>query len=193
MELNNLQTKFLGQNFIFFESIDSTQNYVKKLDKENEAENGMVVFSEVQTAGIGTHSRKWYTGKGKNLAFTFVLYPECSIKEFERFTFMIAETMLEAIQILYNINLQIKIPNDIVYNGKKVGGILTESVQNSNTVKKIFVGIGLNINQESFPGNLSDIATSLKIEFGGEYDREEILKKFLELFEEKYLNQIERN
>lgn len=193
MKLNNLQTKFLGQNFKYFESIDSTQNYVKKLDKENEAINGMVVFSEVQTAGVGTHSRKWYTGKGKNLAFTFVLYPESPIKEFERFTYMLAETMLEAIQILYNINLQIKIPNDIVYNGKKVGGILTESVQNNRIVKKIFVGIGLNVNQESFPGNLSDIATSLKIEFGSEYDRKLILKKFLELFEEKYLNQIERN
>ena len=100
---------------------------------------------------------------------------------------MLAETILETIQILYNINLQIKIPNDIIYNGKKLGGILTESVQNSEIVKKIFVGIGFNVNQEAFPGNLSEIATSLKIEFGGEYDREAILKKFLELFEEKYI------
>ena len=191
MELKNLQTKFVGQNFRYFKTIDSTQNYLKKLDKENEATDGMVVFSDTQTSGIGTHSRKWYTGKGKNIAFTFVLYPQKRINEFERFTYMLAETMLETIQILYNINLQIKIPNDIVYNGKKVGGILTESVSNGEIVKKIFVGIGLNVNQEKFPGNLSDIATSLKKEFGGDYDREKILRKFLELFEEKYLAQID--
>lgn len=190
MELNNLQTKLIGQDFRFFESIDSTQSYVKNLDMENEVSDGSVIFSDIQTAGIGTHSRKWYTGKGKNLAFTFVLYPNSKIKDFERFTFMIAETMLEAIQNLYGINLQIKIPNDIVYNGKKIGGILTESVSNGEIIKKIFIGIGFNVNQESFPGNLSKIATSLKIEFGGEYDRELILKRFLELFEEKYLLQI---
>ena len=108
MELKDLKTKFLGQDFRFFKSIDSTQFYAKELDIENNAKNGTVVFSDVQTAGIGTHSRKWYTGNGKNLAFTLVLYPDCKIKNFERFTYMLAETMLETIQILYNINLQIK-------------------------------------------------------------------------------------
>lgn len=187
MELKDLQTKFIGQDFRYFKSIDSTQLYVKQLDEENSAKNGTVVFSDVQTAGIGTHSRKWYTGNGKNLAFTFVLYPDCKVKNFERFTYMLAETMLETIQILYHINLQIKIPNDIVYHGKKIGGILTESISHGEIVKKIFIGIGLNVNQEEFPGNLSEIATSLKREFQGEYNREEILKKFFELFEEKYL------
>ena len=190
MELRNLQTKFIGQDFKYFNSIDSTQNYVKKLDMNNKANNGTVVFSEIQTAGVGTHSRKWYTGKGNNLAFTFVLYPNCKINRFDRFTYMISETVLETIQELYNINLQIKIPNDIVYNGKKIGGILTESISCGDVIKKIFVGIGVNINQEVFPGNLSQIATSLKMEFKGEYDRERILRKFLELFEEKYLNLI---
>ena len=187
MKLDNLQTKFIGQDFKYFKSIDSTQTYVKKIDSENTAKNGTVVFSEIQTAGIGTHSKKWYTGKGKNIAFTFVLYPDCKLKRFDRFTYMIAETMLETIQSLYNINLQVKIPNDIVYNGKKMGGILTESVSQGEIVKKIFVGIGFNVNQEEFPGNLSEIATSMKKEFDKDFDREEILKKFLELFEEKYL------
>ncbi len=192
MKLNDLKTKFIGQDFKYFKSIDSTQIYVKNLDIENNVKDGTVVFSEIQTAGIGTHSKKWYTGRGKNLAFTFVLYPECKVKRFDRFTYMIAETMLEAIQILYDINLQIKIPNDIVYNGKKMGGILTESVSHGEIVKKIFIGIGFNVNQEEFPGNLSEIATSMKKEFGKEYDREKILRKFLELFEEKYLKLLDK-
>ena len=192
MKLNDLKTKFVGQDFKYFKSIDSTQIYVKNLDIENNVKDGTVVFSEIQTAGIGTHSKKWYTGRGRNIAFTFVLYPDCRVKRFDRFTYMIAETMLEAIHILYNINLQIKIPNDIVYNGKKMGGILTESVSHGEIVKKIFVGIGFNVNQEEFPGNLSEIATSMKKEFGEEYDREKILRKFLELFEEKYLKLLDK-
>ena len=190
MELKDLNTKFIGQDFKYFKSIDSTQVFAKKIDMENVAKNGTTVFSEIQTAGIGTHSKKWYTGKGKNIAFTFILYPNCKIKKFDRFTYMIAETMLEAIQILYKINLQVRIPNDIVYNGKKIGGILTESVSQGEIVKKVFIGIGINVNEDKFPGNLSEIATSLKLEFGKEFARKKILKKFLELFEEKYLKLI---
>lgn len=190
MKLEGLKTKFLGQDFKYFRSINSTQIYAKKLDNENRAKNGTVILSDIQTEGIGTHSRKWFTGKGDNLAFTFVLYPNCKLNNFERFTYLIAETMLETLQILYNINLQIKIPNDIVNNGKKIGGILTESISNFDIIKKIFVGIGLNVNQEIFPGNLSLISTSLKKEFNREFDREIILKKFLELFEEKYLQRL---
>ena len=193
IKLENLKTNFLGQDYKYFESIDSTQMYAKKLDKQDEAKNGTVIISDMQTAGIGTHSRKWYTGKGDNLAFTFVLYPNKKIKNFDRFTYMISETILETLQILYGINLNIKIPNDIVYNNKKVGGILTESVSYDEVIKKIFVGIGLNVNQNEFPGNLSDIATSLKIEFKDEFNREEILQNFLELFEEKYLNFLNKN
>ena len=65
-------------------------------------------------------------------------------------------------------------PNDIYYRGKKVGGILTESVSKAEKVQKIYIGIGLNVNQEDFPKDLIGMATSLKIEFGKNFDREEI-------------------
>ena len=120
MILENLQTEFIGQTFIYLKSINSTQIYAKQLDKENKIKDGTVICSDKQTAGIGTHSRKWYTGCGDNIAFTIVLYPNCKLKDFERFTYIIAETMLETLKVLYNLNLKIKIPNDIVYKDKKI-------------------------------------------------------------------------
>lgn len=190
-KLRKLSTKFLGQEFIYLDTVDSTQTYVKNLDNLNKAKNGTVVFAEKQTAGIGTHDRKWYTGKGDNIAFTFVLYPHVEVSKLEKLTFMIAVSMVQTLQELYNVTLKIKIPNDLYYNNKKVGGILTESNTKSGVVEKIFIGIGLNVNQAKFPGTLDEIATSLIREFNIKCSREEILAKFFEIFEERYLKMLE--
>lgn len=187
MELNNVKTQFIGKKMQYFETITSTQEYLKEQVKLNKIEEGEIIFAERQTAGIGTNQRKWYTGKGNNLAFSFALFPNCDIKKLDRLTIIIAECLIEAIRELYLITLQIKTPNDIMYNGKKMGGILTESVTKARIVEKIFIGIGFNVNQDKFPGNLGDIATSLKREFKTDFPREDILSRFLEIFEERYL------
>lgn len=190
MELKNLTTEFLGQDFKYFKTLDSTQNYMKQLDKEGVSKNGTVVFAEMQHAAVGTHERKWYTGKGENLAFTFILYPNCNIKKLEKLTIILAESFVQAIEELYGHELQIKEPNDIVFLGRKMGGILTESITEGEITKKVFVGIGFNVNQEKFPGNLEKIAISLKKAFEGVFVREDILKKFFEIFEKRYLELI---
>ena len=187
MQLRNLKTEFLGKDFKYFETLDSTQNYIKELDKENAIQNGTVICAGAQTAGIGTHERKWYTSKGNNLAFTFVLYPECNIKKMENLTTILAESMVQTIKEVYGYELKIRKPNDIVFLERKMGGILTESITEGETIKKIFVGIGFNVNQEKFPGNLEKIATSLKKMFEGVFVCEDILARFLEIFEDKYL------
>lgn len=183
MELNGLKTEFLGRNMTFFKSIDSTQKKVKSL--KNPAD-GTIIIADNQVAAFGTHDRKWYTGNGKNIAMSFVLLPECNIKNIENITVCIAKCLADALKKMYKINLDIKNPNDLYYKGKKVGGILTETVCNGEVVKKICIGIGLNVNQEKFPGNLSEIATSLKIEFAQEFKREEIIVQFLNKFENEY-------
>ena len=188
MELNNIKTKFLGKVIKYFEVLPSTQSYVKELDKNNKIEEGEIVFAERQTAGIGTHSRKWYTGKKDNLAFSFVIYPNCNIKKLDNLTLIIAESFIQAIRELYLITLEIKVPNDIVFKNKKMGGILTESITEGEKTKKVFIGIGFNVNENNFPGNLGEIATSLKREFKADFSREDILGKFLEI----YLELIER-
>lgn len=182
----DIHTKFLGKKIKYFDIINSTQEYVK-IEK---IEEGEIIFAERQTAGVGTHQRKWYTGKGVNLAFSFALFPNCDIKKLDTLTIVIAESLVQAVKELYLITLQIKKPNDVMYQNKKMGGILTESVVEGNIAKKIYIGIGFNVNQDKFPGNLGDIATSLKKEFNADFSREDILTRFLEIFEDNYLKLI---
>lgn len=187
MELKGLKTEFLGRNVMFFPSIDSTQVKVKSLKQPLD---GTIVIADNQVAAIGTHDRKWYTGNGKNIAMSFVMFPACPIKNIENITICIAKCMMETIEKICQIKLKIKKPNDLFYGNKKVGGVLTEAVCKGEVVKKIYVGIGMNINQENFPGNLCEIATSLKIKSGKEFDREKIIVEFLNKFEKEYRKMI---
>ena len=189
MQLPDINTKFLGKNVIHYQKIDSTQLEVWRKVKQN-AENGLLVVTETQLQGKGTHGRSWYTGKDKNIAFSFYIKANCNIKKIEGITIEIAETIVEVFQESYNITLQIKHPNDIIFQGKKIGGILTETKLNGDIVKDIVVGIGINTNQETFPQDLQDIASSIKKEFGIIVDNEKIISKFCNKFEEKIIKRI---
>ena len=187
--LKNLNTKFIGKKFEYYKNLESTHILAKEKPEE-EIENGMVILAENQTSGIGTHGRKWFVEKGKNLTFDIILIPNCDIKKINNLTVVIAECIVKTLKELYNIETKIKMPNDIILNNKKLAGILTESSVLGNYVKKIFIGVGININQEFFENQIVNIATSLKKEFKMNFDKYEILKRFLEIFEERYLNLI---
>lgn len=100
--------------------------------------------------GNGTHGRKWYTDEGNNIAFSILLEPNCEIEKLEGLTLEMAETMLEVFKRLYGISLDIKFPNDIVYQGKKLGGILTETKLKGEVVKYIVIGIRDEYESEKF-------------------------------------------
>lgn len=89
----------------------------------------------------GTHGRKWYTDEGNNIAFSIVIEADCEIEKLEGLTLEIAEIMLEVFQKLYHISLSIKSPNDLVHQGKKLGGILTETKLQKGIVKYVVIGI----------------------------------------------------
>lgn len=182
-------TNILGNNIIILEEVSSTQEYIKGIPNEKK-QDGLVVVAKNQTAGIGTNGRKWYTEKNKNLTFSFLLKPNCNIEKLENLTVTIAETMIKVIKKLYGYDLDIKYPNDIMLKSKKMGGILTEAITSNEIVKQIIIGIGLNINQEKFGEEVKDIATSLKKEFGKEFNIKQILMEFLKEFEKEYLNMI---
>lgn len=188
--INNLNTEFIGKRIDYYETIDSTHLFAKRL-KDNEIENGMIILADNQTAGIGTHERKWFTDQGKNLSFNIVLVPKCMIDRITKLTIMTADCLVSVLKEFYKIDVKIKEPNDIILNGKKMAGILTESIAQGKKIKKIYIGIGININQTEFPGSLENIATSLKKEFNKDFDRDEILAKFLEKFEKEYIKMIE--
>ena len=89
----------------------------------------------------GTHGRKWYTEEANNIAFSFFVEINCELEKVEGITVEIAETMIETLKKMYNIELQIKSPNDIVYNERKIGGILTQTKLSGEIVKYIVIGI----------------------------------------------------
>ena len=181
----NLNTELIGKNIIYYNSIDSTHLFAKSL-KENEIDDGTLILANNQTSGVGTHERKWYTGYGKNLSFNIILLPNCNILKFNKLTIIIAECIKKILKNRYDIDTTIKEPNDIMLNNKKIAGILTESIVRGNILKIIYIGIGINVNQDIFPGNLDEIATSLKRECNIDYKREEILIAILKEFENEY-------
>ena len=112
----------------------------------------------------------WRTDEKNNIAFSFFIEANCNLEKLQGITIEIAETILETFQSLYNINLEIKEPNDIMFRDKKIGGILTETKLKGENVKYIVIGIGFNTNKEHFSKDIKNIATSIKNEFKIEID-----------------------
>ena len=183
---SNLKTSFLGKNIVYHEEIDSTQDEAKRLVKQGKATNGMYIVTDNPTNGKGTKGRAWYGGEYENICGTFVLTPNCNIKQIENLTILIAQCLVKTIKDLYDIKLDIKYPNDVMCNRKKVSGILTESVTNKEIVKYVFIGIGIDVNQTIFTPEIEQIATSLKKEYNKEFNREEIISSFFNTFEKEY-------
>lgn len=184
----NLKTSILGKEIIYYEEIDSTQDEVKRII--NDIKDGTYIVTDKQIKGKGTHGRIWYDNGYENICGSFILMPNCNISKLENLTMTIAESLVETIKKLYNINLQIKYPNDIMCNSKKMAGILTESVSSNEIVKYIIVGIGINVNQIKFADEIGDIATSLKNEYPNTYSRELIISEFFNNFEDRYFDLI---
>ena len=190
MLFRNLKTKFLGKNVYHYERIDSTQKEIWRRIEKKEIKNGTIILADIQTGGIGTHGRTWYTDTKNNIAFSFFLQMDCKLQKLEGLTLEIAQTIVETFQQLYQITLHIKLPNDIVYQNKKIGGVLTQTKVQNEKVKCMVVGIGINTNQEKFTKEIKDLATSIKKEFSINVENEAVITKFCELFEKKL---IERN
>ncbi len=135
-----VNTKFLGKCNFHYDIIDSTQSEVWRLYKENKP-NGTLVVADIQTKGQGTHGRTWHTDEKGDIAFSFFIKPNCNIHKLDGLTVKIAEIIVKVFENKYGISLYIKKPNDIVFNGKKLGGILTETKVEKEKVKAIAVGI----------------------------------------------------
>lgn len=176
----------------FYHKIDSTQLEIWRRIEANKIENKIVVIADIQTNGKGTHGRKWYTDEVDNIAFSFFRQINCKIDKLDGLTTEMAQIILDIFKELYQIELQIKLPNDIFYNGKKVGGILSETKISGNIVKYIVVGIGINTCQTEFDAEIKDIATSIKNEFGIDVDRMKIIEEFCNRFEKRISERIDK-
>lgn len=190
MQLENLQTKFLGKNTIYYNEIDSTQTEIWRLIKKHSSPNGTLVFADIQTKGVGTHGRVWHTDEKGNIAFSFFIQMDCNIKKLDGLTIQIANIIVDIFKKQYGINLNIKKPNDIVFNNKKIGGILTETKLVSENVKYLVVGIGINTIKENFTNDIKTKATSIKKEFNIDVNVREFIVEFCNIFENVILERI---
>lgn len=192
MKLKNLRTKVLARNVLHFKTIDSTQSEVWRLINKN-APSGTIVIADIQTAGKGTHGRIWHTDNENNIAFSFFVQLDCNISKLTGITTKIAEIIVETFKEKYNIELDIKSPNDIMHNNKKLGGILTETKMVGENVKYLVVGIGINTSKEHFTDDIKDIATSIKKEFNIDIDTQEVIAEICNKIEEQIINNLRRD
>ena len=179
LKIDELSSKLKNQ-IIYFEEMNSTQDYAK--NKTN-IENGGVVITDNQIKGKGTHGRKWYTNMCENITMTITYFPQCDISKMKDFTVKIAEIIKNVVFELYGYKLELKQPNDLLLNNKKICGILTETTTIKGRVKEIFIGIGFNVNENDFSDEIIDIATSLYKETNQKYCREDIICKIIENLE----------
>lgn len=160
-KIKSANTKYLGKEIIYQEEMESTQDFAKKLAKEN-GKNGTIVITDNQTKGRGTKGRSWIVSKGKNITMTILLKPDLKVPKLEGLTLKIAEAIKDSIKELYDYTLTIKEPNDLLLNGKKICGILTESSSYNDKVNYILIGIGFDVNEENFNKELRKYCNFIK-------------------------------
>ena len=183
--LSRRKTKWIGADTLCYETIDSTNAQAKRLAEEGYG-NGTLIVANHQTAGRGRRGRSWESPEDTTIAMTLLLKPDINPNNASMITLVTALAVSKAITQLTGEAAGIKWPYDIVMNGKKVCGILTEMSAQFDYVNHIVVGIGINVNTESFPEEISDIATSLRLETGKFVSRAELIEAVWEHFEEAY-------
>lgn len=196
---NNLTTKVLGRSIQYFDEIDSTNTYAKKIASEG-CSDGTVVVAGMQHSGRGRLGREWESAPDKGIWMSVVLRPLLPPEDVQILTLAASVAVVNALKNCTGIQTGIKWPNDIVIDGKKVCGILTEISCELDRVNYIVVGIGVNVNheEEDFPRALCNRAVSLRLcsELNqltdsasfcqGLYKRSDIIKSILTELESVY-------
>ncbi|KAB2852893.1 MAG: biotin--[acetyl-CoA-carboxylase] ligase [Ignavibacteriaceae bacterium] len=174
-----LNTEYIGRNFIYTEEINSTNTFL--LAKENGQNiNGTVMLAEKQTEGKGRKGRNWQSAPEVNLLFSILLTNDKSLfKNANLINFAASLAVSMSVENLYQLKTDLKWPNDVLINGKKISGILIEAVSQSGKIERLVLGIGINVNQNSFQGSFNYLPTSLRNELGKMVEREKLLADIL--------------
>lgn len=189
----NLKGSFIGRNIYYKEEVDSTNTSAKELSAKG-VKNGSVIVANYQKKGKGRNGKIWTSPCGCNVYMSILLKPKFSPEVAQGMTIIAAVSVADAIASVTTLKPQIKWPNDILVNSKKVSGILTEMSTQNMTIEHIIVGIGINVNLEEkdMENNIKDIATSLLIESknmshsNGPVDRNRLITAILNKFDKYY-------
>ncbi len=180
-------TQVIGRDIRVFQETNSTNDVVEKLARDGVRE-GVVVFAEAQTKGRGRLGRKWVSPARKGLWFSILLRPNIRLQAATQITVAAATALARAIRQTAGIEPEIKWPNDILLNGKKAAGILTELSAELDHVKSVILGIGVdvNLNAGDLPADLRKLATSIKIETGRHLARADLAVAILQELDRDY-------
>lgn len=166
---SRLHTQWLGRPVYYFDEIDSTNTEAKRIAEETKQSegHGTVVVADMQSSGRGRRGRGWSSPHGEGIFFTILLKPEIDPANAPMLTLVKALAVAKGIREMTGLDARIKWPNDIVVNGKKIVGILTEMSAQVDYVNHIVVGTGINVHQLEFPEEIANVATSLDLELQG--------------------------
>jgi BirA family biotin operon repressor/biotin-[acetyl-CoA-carboxylase] ligase len=183
-----LNTLFIGRNFLHLPEVTSTNEFAREWMLSPLPE-GAVILADFQTKGKGQMGQMWHSEAGKNLLLSVILHPEfIPVPEIFLLNKLFSVAVISCLKkFLPGQKIQIKWPNDILVNKKKICGILIETQVESEKIQGIIAGVGLNVNQESFPSGFSLSPCSMKTESGKEFDRMVVLETLLGTVEGLYI------
>lgn len=181
-----MHTEWVAKEVLYFDTIDSTNTKAQEL-AEKGYPSGTLVVADKQESGKGRRGRSWVSPSGTGIFMTLMIKPDINPNNASMLTLVAALAVAKAITSVTGEEALIKWPNDIVVNSKKVCGILTEMNAQFDYINHIVVGIGINVHNESFPEEISQMASSLMIEAGGKrFHRAQIIAETMSYFEQYY-------
>ena len=181
-----MHTEWVAKEVLYFDTIDSTNTKAQEL-AEKGYPSGTLVVADKQESGKGRRGRSWVSPSGTGIFMTLMIKPDINPNNASMLTLVAALAVAKAITSVTVEEALIKWPNDIVVNSKKVCGILTEMNAQFDYINHIVVGIGINVHNESFPEEISQMASSLMIEAGGKrFHRAQIIAETMSYFEQYY-------
>ncbi|MFS0645030.1 biotin--[acetyl-CoA-carboxylase] ligase [Siminovitchia sp. 179-K 8D1 HS] len=191
--LFGLETDRFGRYIHFYESVESTQKEAHRLAYEG-APEGTIVVSEEQRKGRGRLGRDWSSLPQRGIWMSMIVRPDLPPQKAPQFTLITAVAAANAIDDVTGLYPEIKWPNDILINGKKVVGILTELQAEADKISSLIIGVGMNVNhgRDDFPESVRKTATSLSIEKGNQVSRAKVIQAFLKHFEKYYQLYLEK-
>ena len=181
---DQIHTKWAGKTVHFARETDSTNLWIKRLAKEG-APEGTLALAEFQSAGRGRLGRSWEVPEGTSVMMSILLRPKFEPQYAPMLTLVMGMAVAKAVKKL-GFDVSIKWPNDVVVSHKKICGILTEMGVRDGKIDYAVIGVGINVNIREFPEEMADKATSLYLESGREFDRNQIPGLVMEAFEEYY-------
>ena len=182
---SRLQTERMGHPVVYFEEVTSTNQVIKKMAEEGATE-GTLVVTDAQNQGKGRAGRVWTMEPGTNIAMSLLIRPKLPPAQISMVTLVMGLAVASACRELYQAPVGIKWPNDVVINGKKICGTLTEMSTEMMAVNYVVIGTGINVNGTEFPEEIRDKATSLCLELGKKVSRAQLMAACMKYFEEYY-------